>query len=399
MNCPSCQAEVKDTNSFCTKCGAALPKRAGPAVPIPAGTVSAPLPRPERGQPSPGASERALFLNFNEQPANIVQVMDQAKRQQGEFVTSFRQRLRVLLLLLPAGLPFVLLDWLLGNNFVTFSLVAYALWGAALVGWIVLRRESPSRREEKPRAPVGVVFGRVFGAIWVLFFAAIFLAATGLFSFLAGNLLLVVGLVLAVVALAGLIRLWRRQPSGEAFGARFDAVHTIFETLKDDLAPKRTLLGWLDLSGAQQPGKVVRETASGSGMPIKYYRDEWLRMKMLLYDGNLLRVSAVERVKARLGRWKRSMSGKSKWKPGGAPQARNELRIAVALNQKAYQVAPIQGGRVGKFLVEIPQSDDGRLELRASTDAPIDGWDILHLLRFAYDHIKPRGVPVVAEGQ
>jgi hypothetical protein len=398
MICPSCQAEVKDTSSFCTKCGAALPKRTKPAAPVSTETVSAPLPRAEPAQPSPSVAGRALFLDFNEKPANIVQVMDQAKHQQGEFVISFRQRLRVLLLLLPAGLPFVLLDWLLGNNLVTFSLVAYVLWGAALLGWIVLRRQSHSRRQEKPRPPIGVLFSRVFGVIWVLIFVGIFVGATGLFSFLAGNLLLVVGLVLAVVALVGLITLWRHQPSGEAFGARFDAVHTIFETLKDDLAPKRTLLGWLDLSGAQQPGKVVRETTSGSGMPIKYYRDEWLRIKMPLYDGNLLRVSAVERVKARLGRWKQSRSGKSKWKPGGAPQARNELRVAVALD-KAYQVAPVQGGRVGKFLVEVPESDDGRLELRASTDAAIDGWDILRLLRFAYDHVQPRGVPAAAEGQ
>jgi len=209
MICPSCQAEVKDTSSFCTKCGAALPKRAAPVAPVPTETVSAPLPRAEPGQPSPSTSGRALFLDFNEKPANIVQVMDQAKHQQGEFVTSFRQRLRVLLLLLPAGLPFVLLDWLLGNNLVTFSLVAYVLWGAALLGWIVLRRESPSRRQEKPRAPIGVLFGRVFGLIWALIFACIFLGATGLFSFLAGNLLLVVGLVLAGAPPAERRGIWR----------------------------------------------------------------------------------------------------------------------------------------------------------------------------------------------
>jgi hypothetical protein len=325
--------------------------------------------------------------------------MDQAKRQQGEFVTSFRQRLRFLLLLLPAGLPFVLLDWLLGNNFVTFSLVAYVLWAAALVGWLVLRHESPSRRQEKPKTPASVLFGRVFGVIVGLIFACILLSVAGLFSFLGGNLPLIVSLVLAVVALAGLTQLRRRQPTGEAFGARFEVARTIFETLKDDLAPKRTLLGWLDLSGAQQPAKVVRETTSSSGMPIKYYRDEWLRIKMPLYDGNVLRASAVERVKARLGLWKRSRSGKSKWKPGGPPQARNELRVAVALNADAYQVAPVQGGRVGKFLVEAPESDDGRLELRASTEAAIDAWDILRLLRFAYDHVQPRGVPAAAEGQ
>jgi len=92
----------------------------------------------------------------------------------------------------------------------------------------------------------------------------------------------------------------RNHPSGQAFGPKFDAACTIFETIKDDIAPGRTLMGWLDLTGAQQPGKVVREGISASGAPVKAYRDEWLRIKMPLYDGNVMRVSGLERVRARL---------------------------------------------------------------------------------------------------
>jgi len=398
MKCPYCQAQIRNSLAFCTNCGAALSGTIRQGTPAQAGAVAAPQPGAEAGRPAQGAPERALFLNFNEKPTNILRVMDQAKRQQGEFVTSFRQRLRLLLLLLPAGLPFVFLDWVLGNGLVAFSLVAYVLWGAALVGWMVLRREAEVRRQEKPRPPGAVVFQRAFTAIVLFVMAAGCALSVGAFPFLARNVPLVAGLVMAIVALVGLMRLRTRRPQGEAYGARFDAVHTIFETLKDDLAPKRTLLGWLDLSGAQQPSKVVREVTSSSGMPIKYYRDEWLRLKMPLYDGNLLRVSAVERVKARLGRWKRSRSGKSKWKPGGAPQARNEVRVVVALNPEGYRIVPVEDGSVGKFVVETRQNDGRRLELAASSQAGIDGWDVLRLLRFAYDHVKPLDVPA-AQGQ
>ncbi len=389
MNCPFCQAEVDPDQSICPSCGAALAEQQIPATSPQAETVAAPLPLSPPGQQPTAAAGRALFLSFNEKPVNILGVMDEAKRRQGEFFQSYQQRLRILLLLLPAGLLFLLLDWGVNRSFRAFTLVACVLWGAALVGWLVLRRASLVAREEKPKAPGGVVFGRVFLVFWFLLVAAIVLWSVGLFSFLARNPLLALAVVLAVVALVGLRQLWRHPPTGEAFGTRFDEARTLFETLKDDLAPKRTLLGWLDLTSAQQPGKVVRESTSGSGALVKVYRDEWLRIKMPLYDGNLMRVSAVERVKAKLGRWKRNVRGKYKWKPARKPLVRHELRVSFAVNAAAYQVLPFEGGQVGKFAVAAPQIDSSRLALVASTQDQVGAWDILRLLRFAYDHIQP----------
>ena len=86
-------------------------------------------------------------------------------------------------------------------------------------------------------------------------------------------------------------------------------------------------------------------------MPIAFYRDEWLRMKMSLYDGNVLRMTAIERAKARLGRWKTGrISGKRKWKPGGTVWARRELRVALTVNRDVYETLPIQpASQVGKL--------------------------------------------------
>jgi len=201
--------------------------------------------------------------------------------------------------------------------------------------------------------------------------------------------------VLWGAALVGFILLRRNRPTGKEFGPQFDVARTIFETLKDDVSPKRTLIGWLDLTGMQQESKIVQQRTSSSGMPIAFYRDEWLRMKLPLYDGNVMRVSAIERMKARLGRWKTSrISGRQKWKPGGTVWARRELRVAVTVNRDVYVVLPFQeASRVGKFLVDAKQSDDGRMVLTALADQAVGSWDMLQVLRFAYDHLKPRGTP------
>jgi hypothetical protein len=297
-----------------------------PVAPSQPATVSAPAPRPQAGQPPAGAAKQALFFNFNEKPVNIVRVMDDARRKQMEFARTRRWRMWILALLLPAGLPFICADVSLGYNICTFSLVALVLWGAALVGFILLRRN---------------------------------------------------------------------RPTGQEFGPQFDVARTVFETLKDDVSPKRTLIGWLDLTGMQQPGKIVQQRTSSSGMPIAFYRDEWLRMKLPLYDGNVMRVSAIERMKARLGQWKTGhISGKRKWKPGGTVWARRELRVAVTVNRDVYEVLPFQeASQVGKFLVDAKQSDDGRIVLTALADGAVGSWDMLQVLRFAYDHLKPRGTP------
>ncbi len=277
------------------------------------------------GRPQVG-SPRALFLHFNERPANIVQVMDEARRREAEFARARRQRMVVIALLVPAGLVFILADLALGYNLFTFSLVALALWGAALVGFVVLRRDRPAGRE---------------------------------------------------------------------FGPRYEATRTVFATIRDDVAPKRTLLGWLDLTGPQ-PGKVIREGTSASGAPIKVYRDEWLRMKLVLYDGNVLRVLALERIKARLGRWKRGISGKRKWREGKT-FSRHELRVSLTVNPQAYTIEAQPVAEAGKLLVAVTRQD-GRLLLTAESDAAFAGEDVLRALRLAYGQLRPRAPLATAGG-
>ena len=408
MQCVFCQGQMREGQVFCPHCGRrqptaqALPAaQAQPAVqtqPIPQTTpaqqpqapapqavaAAAPLPRQQAGQP-PKEARRALFLHFNEKPANIIAVMDQARSNQAEFVRQQMQRLRILALLLPAGSLFLLAYYVFhSQNLIALLLITYVLWGAALVGMLVLQRDWPSDAGVTPRgSPVGLIIPAIFVAVFLLFF--------GLWA-------LVIGLVFLAPAFYVWIRLRRNRSAGEQFGPRFEVVHTAFETLKDDLAPGRTLIGWLDLTGAQQSGKVVQQRTSPSGMPVAFYRDEWLRLKMPLYDGNVLRLSAVERAKAKLGQWKRGrVSGKRKWKAGGTVWDRNELRVAVAVNPEAYEVLPIQRSQVGKFTVQTAQMG-GHVAFRADTSGAIETEDILGVLRFAYEHLKPRGTAITAGG-
>jgi len=258
--------------------------------------------------------------------------MDDAKRQQAEYAQKRSRWKWLVAALVPAGLPFICADVTFGYNVCTFSLVALVLWGAAVVGLIVLSRN---------------------------------------------------------------------RPTGQEFGSGFDNARAIFETLKDDLSPKSTLVGWLDLTGTQQTSKIARQHISASGMPIAYYRDEWLRMKMPLYDGNVLRMSAIERAKARQGKWKTGrISGKRKWKPGGTVWARRELRVAVTVNRDVYETLPIQpASQVGRYIVGTSQNDEGSIVLTATTDQLVSSGDILQVLRFVYDHLKPRQTPAAADGQ
>ena len=101
--------------------------------------------------------------------------------------------------------------------------------------------------------------------------------------------------------------------------------------------------GWLDLTGAKQESKETRRKTSRSGQPIVYYRDEWLRLKTRLYDGNVLRLSLIERVKDRESYWKRSRSGKYKHRSGSS-EFRHQLQFSVSVGLDTYQIQPVEAG-------------------------------------------------------
>lgn len=393
-------AESRTAASAAAMAGAVAPAQS-PSLPKPqAGapvqseTVSAPSPRVQPGASPKVAAQQGLFLNFNEKPINIVRVMDEAKRRQIEYAKARGQRIWIVPLLLLAGLPFIYLDAISGYNYLTFSLVALVLWGAAIVIFIRFMRDRSlafktdlDRRPSRSGAACTTAFVILFVGIWAIGIGSGVIAMLGAIS-----PALVATIVVLIAAVVSIILLKRSQPSGKQFGPKFDLARTVFETIKDDLSPKRTLIGWLDLTGAQ-PGKIVRQGAGSSGMPINYYRDEWLKMKMVLYDGNVMRVSALERIKARMGRWKR----KGRWKPGSSA-SRSEVRVAITVNREAYEVLPVQAGQWGQFAINAPGSSNERIVLDALTDSALRAEDLLWVLRFAYAHLKPRGAPAATGG-
>lgn len=226
--------------------------------------------------------------------------------------------------------------------------------------------------------------------LWLLFPAGLpFLCADLILGY---NVLTfsLVAMTLWIGAMVGLI-LVRRQGRPPNFGPQFSLARTIFETIKDDVSPKRTLIGWLDLTGAEQESKATRRKTSQSGQPIVYYRDEWLRLKTGLYDGNMLRLSLIEQVKARQGFWKRSrVSGKNKWRSGSS-QRQYQLEFSISVSPGAYQIRPIDlkaSIPSSRFSLEQAQAGDGRIALKAITVNSFDAWDVLNALRFGYDHLQ-----------
>jgi hypothetical protein len=201
-------------------------------------------------------------------------------------------------------------------------------------------------------------------------------------------------LVTVALWIAGIVALiWLRRQRAAQFDSRYDLTREMFDVLKDDVAGERTLVGWLDLTGAQQESKLIRHATSTSGQPILHYQDEWLRMKAHLYDGNVLRASLFERVKARQGYYRiGSISGKRKWRAGSVQDV-HQLRIAVSANPDQYTVQPVthQGAIPNsRFLLEEAEVAGGQLRLGAATLDQFDAWDVLNAMRFAYDHLQTR---------
>lgn len=136
-------------------------------------------------------------------------------------------------------------------------------------------------------------------------------------------------------AVARLRRSGNARKSDEV--ARLRAAADLIEALADDAVAGKPASGWIDSSGPEQPGKRLREGKAASGVKVSLYRDEWLRLRLALRDGNRLRLSAVDRVKVRAGRFKRGRSGKQKWKAGRSDWL-STVELQLVVNPAAYQV-------------------------------------------------------------
>jgi hypothetical protein len=229
---------------------------------------------------------------------------------------------------------------------------------------------------------------------------AIFLAGLGLmavdgflsllgytsFVFISGGLLLWIA---AVVMARGL-----RKSDSHDFSPRYTGTKQILYTLRDDLKPNSTFLGHLDLTGAMLATKVARETKDTQDRTTQHFRDEWLALKAKLYDGNILRVSAIQKTKKRNSYWKRSrISGKMKMKPEKFKGAEQYLKVRIAVNPELYRIVPNQefrqGINVGKYTIAQLNTDGGIIDITANSPfEEVESEHILNLLHCAYSLLQ-----------
>jgi hypothetical protein len=209
------------------------------------------------------------------------------------------------------------------------------------------------------------------------------------------GVLLVLGYISFVFTVGGIL-LWTaalvmarslRKSDSHDFSPRYVGTKQILYTLRDDLRADSTFLGHLDLTGAMLNTKVARETKDTQDRTTQHFRDEWLALKAKLYDGNILRVSAIQKSKKRNSYWKRSrISGKMKMKPEKYKGAEQYLKVRIAVNPELYQIVPNsefrQGKSIGKYTIAQLNTDGGIIDVTANS--PFEEVESEHILNFLH---------------
>jgi len=208
----------------------------------------------------------------------------------------------------------------------------------------------------------------------------------------------------SLIFTAGGIALWiaaivmarsLRKSDSQDFPPRYNGTKKILHTLRDDLRPGSTFLGHLDLTGSLLPTKVARTAKDSQDRTTEYFRDEWLALKAKLYDGNILRISAIQKSKKRKSYWKRSrISGKMKMKPEKYKGSEQDLKVRIVVNPELYKIessSPTfkQGLNVGKFTISQLSTDGGIINFVANSPfEEVEHENILNILQSAYTLLK-----------
>lgn len=208
---------------------------------------------------------------------------------------------------------------------------------------------------------------------------------------------ILVGLFLGITSIVFFFVLRRNRPGKNSFPPHYQTIQTVIHNLRDDVPKDGLFLGHLDLTGSQKPEKLLRTGSNARGQAMEFYQDEWFKLKAKLYDGNMLRMSLIERTKVRKGYFKRSRSGKQKWK-SAKTKNQQEIKVRVAVNSETYMIVPTSearpGTRVGPYTIETINTSDGMVTLGASALAgTIQPGDVLGILRLAYNQLQRRRDP------
>jgi hypothetical protein len=178
-----------------------------------------------------------------------------------------------------------------------------------------------------------------------------------------------------------------RKSDSHDFSPRYAGTKQLLYTLRDDLKPESSFLGHLDLTGPMLDTKVARESRDTQDRVTQHFRDEWIALKAKLYDGNILRVSAIQKSKKRKSYWKRSqISGKMKLKPEKYKGAAQFLKVRIAVNPDVYEIVPNQefrqGTNIGKYTIAQLNTEGGIIDVTANS--PFDEVESENILRFLH---------------
>ena len=230
---------------------------------------------------------------------------------------------------------------------------------------------------------------------WVpllIFFGGFVLMAVDVILLLLGytSLVFVLGGILLWLAALVMARSLRKSDSQD-FSPRYKGTKDILYTLRDDLRPSSTFLGHLDLTGALLPTKVARTTKDTQNRTTEYFRDEWLALKAKLYDGNILRVSAIQKSKKRKSYWKTGrISGKSKLKPEKYKGSEHNLKVRIVVNPEIYKITSSSptfkpGVNIGKFTISQLSTEGGIINFVANSPFDeVEHENILNVLQSSY---------------
>ena len=221
-----------------------------------------------------------------------------------------------------------------------------------------------------------------------IFFVGLGLMAVDLLLILLGytSFVFISGGVLLWIAALIMARNLRKSDSHD-FSPRYKGTKEILFTLRDDLKPASSFLGHLDLTGAMLKTKVAREAKDTQSRTTQYFRDEWLALKAKLYDGNILRVSAIQRSKQRQPYWKRSrISGKMKQKPAKFKGSEQQLKVRIAVNPEVYKIVSNkefrQGANIGKYTIMQLNTEGSIIDVVANS--PFEEVESEHILSFLH---------------
>jgi hypothetical protein len=229
----------------------------------------------------------------------------------------------------------------------------------------------------------------------LIFFAGIGLALIDALLFLLGYFSFIFsagGLALWIAAIV-MARSIRRSDTMD-FSPRYDGLKAILHTLRDDLRPGSTFLGHLDLTGAMLPAKVARSAKDTQNRTTNYYRDEWLALKAKLYDGNVVRISAIQKSKNRSAYTKRSrISGKYKTKPEKFKGSEHDLKVRIVVNPEVYEIkaspAVRPGQNIGKYTITALSAEGGIISMVANSPfEEVEHENMLGVIQSAYSLLQ-----------